>query len=461
MDQPLATGASAVSTFRVSTWRGFYASACWLLLLSGLGRNAFGQTVPYERTFPQSKTTVEKALRELQSQSAGRLPTLQGFATAGYGSLDQFQRGYYQCSSEIVSLPGGGTRVRVAAKITAWYADPNGSRSGYRVLSSNGRIESDFLDQLQEVVQRSASKTDRSSAPAPAKAANRSPGPSPTLSAPAPQDTVPGEPILSAKSTGSTKSPFASGTGAEGFGSLESRKAVNDRHTDDLTKEAKNLEEIARNQSHPNNLIAVKESGTPILMSPVEGAKILFEASAEDEFEVLDTNPSWVHVRISGLSRGWIRRTAVEMPDSSTPDVETKATSPASQATSTSSLPGKTPFQVENEQIASFPGSWEPLRGKTVKIISVQEAKDKAGATGSEAKLEYAKSVFEREYVELTREATLAAGVVVVFDAEDGGMMATTLPVLQQWKAGTLSDEALWRRCYFDPPEMFRATATP
>jgi hypothetical protein len=121
----------------------------------------------------------------------------------------------------------------------------------------------------------------------------------------------------------------------------------------------------------------------------------------------------------------------------------------------------KVPFQVENEQIASFPGDWGPLRGKTVKIISVQEAKNRPTETGSQAKLQYAKSLFEREYVELTRSSTTAAGVVVVFDSEDGGIMATTLPVLQQWKAGTLSDDALWRRCYFDPPEMFRSPATP
>jgi len=115
---------------------------------------------------------------------------------------------------------------------------------------------------------------------------------------------------------------------------------------------------------------------------------------------------------------------------------------------------------VENEEIASFPGSWEPLRGKTVKIISVQEAEGKTNETNSQAKLEFAKSLFTREYAELTRGTSTAAGVVVVFDAEDGGMMATTLPVLQQWKSGTLSEQAMWHRCYFDPPEMFSSSAT-
>jgi hypothetical protein len=50
---------------------------------------------------------------------------------------------------------------------------------------------------------------------------------------------------------------------------------------------------------------------------------------------------------------------------------------------------------------------------------------------------------------------------VVIFDSDDGGMIATTMPALRQWKAGTLSDEAFWRRCLFDPPEAFGSAAQP
>jgi hypothetical protein len=445
-----------MNAWRVAFGGCLKVSACWNVVLFVLVVNAFVQPVPYERTFPQSRTTVEKALKELQSQAAGRLPTLEGFAAAGDRSLDHFGRGYFQCTTNVAGLAAGGTRVQVSAKITAWYADPNGARSGYEVLPSNGRIESDFLDQLQEVLQRTSAKTEKSTQPPPKSASSNAPPP-PAISAPAPQDTVPGEPIGPSKSTTSVKSPFTTGTTPDEMATLKMPKA-DDQRAEHLAKEAKNLEEIARNQSHPTNLVAVKKSETPILFSPVEGAKVLFLASAEDEFEILDTNPSWVHIRISGLSRGWIRRNAVETPDAA-PDVETQAGNSRPQATAQPQ--DKTAFQVENEQIASFPGSWEPLRGKTVKIISVQEDKSKPNDTGSQAKLDYAKSVFERGYAQLTRESTLAAGVVVVFDADDGGMMATTLPVLQQWKAGTLSDEALWRRCYFDPPEMFRAASTP
>jgi hypothetical protein len=39
-----------------------------------------GQGSGLERTFPQSKARVEKALQEMQPATAGRLPVLDGFA---------------------------------------------------------------------------------------------------------------------------------------------------------------------------------------------------------------------------------------------------------------------------------------------------------------------------------------------------------------------------------------------
>jgi hypothetical protein len=441
--------------------------ACLLLMMCSL-KYAMPQTAANERTFPQSKTAVEKAVKELQSVAAGRLPTLDGFAASGSLPLDRYQRGYYQCVTEVVSLPSGQSRVRVSAKITAWYADSVPGKSGYQVLPSNGRLESDFLEQLQEALAASpAAKTPSvatgvtpgvtgpASTPA-AKSTINADASAPAISAPTPQDTIPGEPIAGSKKVANV-SPF--NLEAKPSGDLPAPKAATDDHTEALANEAKNLEEILRNQSHPNNLIAVKKSGTPVLVSPAEGAKVLFLATAEDEFEMLDMNASWVHVRISGLSRGWILRSGVQMPDESDAQPDPQPVPAASQTTASASATG--PFEVEKEQTASFPGDWAPLRGKTVKIISVQAAKNSPNQTSSEAKLAYAKSLFNREYVELSQSSTTAAGVVVVFDAVDGGMMAATLPVIEQWEAGTLSDEALWHRCYFDPPETFHSSATP
>jgi hypothetical protein len=406
------------------------------------------QSAPYERTFSQSKAAVEKTVRQLQPSASGRLPTLDGFTRPGDRPLDRFQRGYYQCAVQVTASPSGGTTVRVSAKITAWYADPAAAKSGYQELPSNGRLETDFLDRLEDALGSSvtspAANAPMSSPSSQAK--SKSAASAPTISAPQPSDASSGIPLASSKAM-PENSPFKVGNpvNSDLAASLATQKAVADKRMDDLTKEAKGLEEILRNQAHPNNLVAVKKSGTPVLGNPIEGAKVLFLASAEDEFEILDTNANWVHIRISGLSRGWIRRAGVEMPSSSAS--EAKVENAPAQANTEN-------FQVKNEEIASFPGTWEPLRGKTVKILTVQNSAGTAG-TGSRAKLEFAKSLFDKEYSELTQAPTTAAGVVLIFDSEDGGMAAATLPTLQQWKAGSLSDQAFWRRCFLDPPETF------
>lgn len=416
-----------------------------------LGSPSAAQRTPYERSFPQSKATVEKALTEVKPSASGRLPVLDGFTRPGDRRLDRFQRGYYQCAIEVSSAPSGGALVRVSAKITAWYTDPVSSKSGYEELPSNGRLETDFLDRLEDALRGKAPSSAATVPPAtaPSQPRNQTRSLTPDISAPTPG---------SGASTGATassnipatpaNSPFKAGNAvtSDRAASLATQKAVADKHMEDLTKEAKGLDEILRNQAHPNNLVAVKKSDTPVLVSPVEGAKVLFLAAAEDEFEILDMNANWVHVRISGLSRGWIRRSGLEIPGNFPSDA--KAGNDSTPAIAEH-------FQVKSEQIASFPGDWEPLRGKTVKILTVQKISGSASETGSRAKLEFAKSLFDREYSDLTQAPTSAAGVVLIFDSEDGGMAAATLPVLQQWKAGTLSDQAFWRRCFFDPPETF------
>jgi hypothetical protein len=443
---------------------------CCVVFTIVLAPSIHAQSAPYERTFVQSKTVVERALKDLQSAASGRLPVLDGFTRPGDRPLDRFQRGFYQCAIQVTSTPSGGALVRVSAKITAWYADPDSSKSAYQVLPSNGRLETDLLDRLQDALSGQASSGTQTTgtpttgtaatgtakppvASAPSQPKNKAAVSVPNISAPMPNTGTAAAPMASSKgSTTPANSPFKLGNGVNSdiATSLATQKAVADKHMEELTKEAKGLEEILRNQARPKNLVAVRKSSTPVLVSPVEGAKVLFLATAEDEFEILDMNANWVHVRISGISRGWIRRSSLEVPDTYASDAKVEnAPAPASTEQ----------FQVKNEEIASFPGTWEPLRGQTVKILTVQRANVGTSDTSSRAKLEFAKSLFEKEYAELTRTPTSAVGVVLIFDSEDGGLVAATLPSLQQWKAGTLSDQAFWRRCFFDPPEAFISQA--
>ena len=411
-----------------------------LVLISGFFAIAlFGesQNSPNERTFHQSKAAIEKVIKTLQSSVSGRLPVLDGFTNPGNRPLDRFQRGYFQCDIQVTALPIGGSRVRVTAKITAWYADPVSSRSGYQTLPSNGRIEADLLDRIGEALTPGSAaneKSERGAGPASApKSAAIPEGQEPDISAPMPR--IPENALHGSPLAAPNRDPGES---------LKSQTDAAEKHEQELADQAKSLEEILQNQAHPNNLVAVKKTGTPVLQSPNADARLLFPATAGDEFEILDMNSNWVHVRISGLSRGWIRRSAVEMPEDSS---SAKQGAVAVQNTAEG-------FRISNEQIAPFPGDWEPLRGKIVKIVTVQKTKESGTAAGVQARLQFAKALFKKQYSMLEATTDPPAGIVLIFDSDDGGMMAATLVTLKEWQTGSASDEAIWRQCFFDPPEL-------
>jgi len=397
-----------------------------------------------ERTFPQSKAVVEKILKDLQASMAGHLPVLDGFAISGNRPFDRYQRAYYQSTANVTSTASGGALVRVSTKVTAWYSDPVPSRSGYQLLTSNGRLEGDLLDQLAD---RLAAVNDMV------------PGAKPSLSKAAPSSRQPaaGDSAISAPSpnipdsSGTFSSSLAQSLSAQDHsGPTMPKNAVND--SSELRAEAASLEEILKNQAHPKNLVAVKKSGTAVVASPSLNAKTLFLASPHDEFEMLDFTPDWVHVRISGLSRGWIWRNSLEMPGI-VPDNDIAA-GPAPTPTAAEL------FHISREEIAPFPGDWEPLRGKNVKIVSVQKTDETVKDGGLPVRLEFAKSILDNSYSELAGKSPALAGIVLIFDSADGGMIAATISTLQQWKAGALSDAALWHQCFFDPPETFNSSGS-
>ena len=422
-------------------------SACLsATLILAFAQYSSAQTDPRERTFPQSKAVVEKIVKELQSAMAGHLPVLDGFAIFGNHPFDRYQRAYYQSTADVTTTASGGTLVRVNTKVTAWYSDPVPSRSGYQLLTSNGRLESDLLDQVAErladvndMVPGAKSSLSKAAASSRQPAAKDSVIPAPAVSAPVPR--IP-------ESGGTFSSSLAQGLSAQDRSARITPKAGDD--LSGLKAEAASLEEILKNQAHPKNLVAVKKSGTAVVASPSLNAKTLFLASPRDEFEMLDFTPDWVHVRISGLSRGWIWRNNLEMPGT----ISDSAAGPAPTPTAAEL------FRVSREEIAPFPGDWEPLRGKNVKIVSVQKTDETVKDGGLPVKLEFAKSILDNNYSELTQKSPALAGIVLIFDSADGGMIAATISTVQQWKAGALSDAALWHQCFFDPPETFNSSGS-
>ncbi|HLX85924.1 MAG TPA: hypothetical protein VKR59_18645 [Terriglobales bacterium] len=428
-------------------------------ILLGIGilvtaQNARAQGSGNERTFRQPKSVVEKTLKGLQSSMGGRLPALEGFALQGEHPLSGYQRAFYQSSVEVTTTASGGSRVRVNTKVTAWYADSVPSRSGYQLLTSNGRLESDLLDQLSNALGSSATGPSdgfpaiadtqkvRASVNSTRDSANTNSAES-AISAPMPMPQGAGRPFSSSIST-------EPGLSSRQLEETKNLQKPDNKAATGLAAEAASLEEVLKNQGHPKNLVAVKKTGTPVVGSPSLTGKTLFLASAHDEFEMLDYSADWVHVRVSGLSRGWIWRTSLEMPE---------GISDIPKAGESAKLVAADLFQVTREEMAPFPGDWEPLRGKNVKIISVQKVQENEKDSGAQAKLEFVKSLLDKNYADLAARSKELAGVVMIFDSVDGGMIAATLPTVQQWKAGTLTDAALWHQCYFDPPETFTVPA--
>ena len=393
------------------------------------------QAVPYARIFPKSKEQVQAALKDLGAYTGQKLPVVDGFVATGDHSLDRYERAFYQFAIDVLPDSSTSVIVRLTAKITAWYADPDPAKSAYQVLPSNGRLELDFLDRLSEKL---GSK--------PLVLPSGSNAPSSRLRLDALGNVLPNSPSANGIGTPITmaaRSAAPEGTPSE-IAALREKREAQEKHTLELQSELEGLQEIRKNQAHPRNLVVVKKSGTPVLSRPVEGSRVLFTASAEDEFEFVETEGDWSHVQISGVSRGWIRRSQIESMDSqnvlSSPPMEKE----------------KVPFHVGRQETGQFPGDWALLQGKTVQVYWVQPTDASANTTGHQ-KREFTKTIFQQA----AKDAGVSpafAGVVVVFDTTDGGQISATVTALQQWSENKLTDAQFWQQCSLDPPEIFSSS---
>ncbi|MFZ0883886.1 MAG: SH3 domain-containing protein [Candidatus Acidiferrales bacterium] len=429
-------------------------------LIALLAKCAAAQA-PYQKTFSKNVSDVQRAVDELREASSGRLPTLEGFIEPGDQSIDRYERGFYECTFHVSATPAGGAVVQASAKITAWYKDPSPARSGYRVLVSNGHVENDLLDQIAETLGPNSTVS-------PSAAPRTSVSPSASTGGLRPQINVD-----SAASPNSTEGESSSRRGApsgplvplhppvstfvsaapvgESIESMKARRAADEKQVQDLTSQIKALEEVLHNQVRPTDLAAVKKGGAPVYSKTSENSPVLLTASTEDEFQIIEVEGGWVHVQISGASRGWIRRSHLDLPA----DYAQGELKPANAAPAGGEL-----FKVSRQETNTFGGNWEPLKGKTVKVIWVEPASPTVSTTPLQ-KLAFARTLLVKAYAEVNSVTPAVTGVVIVFDSADGGQIAATLSNLKQMADGDLPEAAFWKQCSLDPPESFQESAKP
>ena len=389
------------------------------------------QAIPYARSFATPRPQIEQALKDLQAYSGQKLPVLDGFVARADNPLDRYERGFYQFSIELVPGDAGATIVRLSAKITAWYADRDVAKSGYQVLSSNGRLELDFLDRLEEKL---TGKPIHATSPA----SNAPQAPQPKLD------------FSGARSAATMAAPLPQAAQApDEVAALRNQRIAGEKRVQQLTAELQNLQEIKRGQAHPANLLVVKKSGTPIYAKNSENSRVLFEAAANDEFEFLDEEGEWIHITISGDSRGFVRKNSVELPEGLAARLQTSTSVPEQK------FPA---FRIEREETGDFPGDWAPLKGRKVKIFTVQPLSQNPKEAGPGIRRNYCLALFEKGLHEGTAATPAFEGVVVIFDAADGGIAAATSVNIQKLSSAALNAESFWQQAYVDPPDAFGPT---
>src|ERR1700730_12639288 len=140
-----------LSTFRsFAKWRTPVSTVLGPFIL--LCNVTIAQDAVYQRTFPITVREASATVQKISASSKGRLPTLEGFVQQPDQPIELYDKGYFECTFQVLPIAGAGTLVRATAKVTAWYSDPDTVQSGYRVLVSNGRLESDALDRIAEIL---------------------------------------------------------------------------------------------------------------------------------------------------------------------------------------------------------------------------------------------------------------------------------------------------------------------
>ena len=405
-------------------------------LVSAVGWAQAGNASGVERTYPYSVEVVQQGLQTIGGFGGGKLPVLDGFVTSAVTQVESYERPYFQYRVHLKSVDASHTSVSVEALISALYSDPNPARSEYRALPSNGRLEADLLDRLQQALQASAA----------------------TPAAPLPDSAGSTRASQSAKGKsgnavrGGSLSPVSSQQ-QQLDAVLAERQTVREK-TAVLQAQLDQLRSGDHKTSAGTHWASVKHSGVGVMSRKNFGGPVIFRAQAEDEFEVITLEGGWAQVRIESGTPAYVQAEELILP----PGIQDTAV-----ASGAGSGPGNANaaapdlgFAVSREDVNLFSGDWARLKGKKVLFVYAQPRGLLSDMASEDAKLGYAKRIFQSRLKSLVQSQPDVEGVVVVFMGNRGGVAAAALSDIKQWTEGGLSDEAFVNRCSLDPPAEFR-----
>ena len=397
----------------------------------------------FARTYPYPVETVKRALGQIGGFGGAKLPVVDGFVSSVVADADHYERPYYQYRVQLDQGDGTATTVKVEARITAWYAGADAAHSQYRSLPSNGRLENDLLDRLQDALSPSGTK------PAIAVPVKANP---PGLAPAGNSNHTNANPAPTAKPASPVK-PATPATPQEQLDALlAQRQEVREKTAAMVAK--LDAQKTANDSSETAKFASVKHSGVGVMSRKNFGGPVLFRAQVEDEFEVQSAESGWATVKLADGSTGFIQADELNLP----PGLVEK---PAPVAADATVQPAKASdpdldFWVSREDVNVFSGDWARLKGKKVLFVYAQPRGLLSDIAGDDAKLAYAKRVFTNRLHSVDQAATGVEGVVVVFMGNRGGIAAATLTDIQQWVTGSIGDEAFVNRCSLDPPTEFR-----
>jgi hypothetical protein len=417
-----------------------------------------------DRVYKHRKAEVEEALQALKAYATNRLPVLDGFVNANASTIAKLENPHYQLRIEIESQGPNQTLVAVSAKITAWNAEEDPSRSQYVVIPSNGRLEQDMLDRLSVLLEKgnvdsnggsttsrpAASSVDSAGLPA-SPTPSVAPGESPPGSSHSPlpgtspeeASTNPTSPVPPSRSVSPANSGDPAALASE-IASVRAQRQAFELNQRKLQQQVSELEANASSQKFLSNLAVIKTPQASVYQLDDDTSKVLFRADPEDEFEVLNVKGNWIHVRLENGAEGWIRAAQLQSPQ------EVDDTEDAAAAVN---------FSTPNQEVKPFAGDWTPLKGKSSLFVFAQPNRAIPGAILGQSQFAFAKHIFTEGYREAMHSEQPMSGVVVVFLGDKGGVAAATLADIRRWRDGAITDKVFFERCSFDPPESFRDAA--